>query len=587
MSAQTGATQTLNPPPGRLAAALVALVMLLAALPGVFTMPPLDRDESRFAQASAQMLETGDFVRIRYLDEGRHKKPVGIHWAQAASVAALSSEDARQIWAYRIPSVIGAVIAALATFWIGTALIGRTAGFAAGLLIASSVLLGAESGIGKTDAMLAGLLTMALLCLVRLRMAAEAPQTGRKKAWAVTMWVFIGLGALVKGPVAPVALGLTAGALIAWEAVVRIRGGEKSWPALWGSARWLRPALFWPGPVLAGLIVLPWLVAVQIATEGGFLREALGEDLGPKLVTGDEGHGGPPGYHVLALPLAFFPAALFLPAGIAAAIRALKSGGEAAIAARLAFAAALPIWILFEILPTKLPHYVLPAYPGLAILAGWGLAVWPDTSRRWRMTGAILTGIGAVVWAGGLTTLAGLFDGPMITTVGVALALLAAAGAAILAGLQGRAGRALACAVAAGLVFQIGGRGIVAPMLDLSPARDIVAAIEDRDLRPEGVTVLSTYTEPSLAFLLGGDVILTEATELPGLIGDYGEDRLVIIDWSRIGADPGGVEAAAIAQRIDEASCAEGGIQSYNYSRGRRTTLSAHRLGDCQNGDEG
>ncbi|MFM9469985.1 ArnT family glycosyltransferase, partial [Streptomyces scabiei] len=80
----------------------------LSALPGLFFLPPLDRDESRFAQATAQMLETHDFVNIRYQSEPRDKKPIGIHWLQAASVSTLSSVERREIWAYRIPSLLGA-----------------------------------------------------------------------------------------------------------------------------------------------------------------------------------------------------------------------------------------------------------------------------------------------------------------------------------------------------------------------------------------------------------------------------------------------------------------------------------------------
>ena len=67
---------------------LVLAVTILISLAGVFTLPVLDRDEARFAQATVQMLETGDLVRIRFLDEDRHKKPVGIHWIQAAAVTA-------------------------------------------------------------------------------------------------------------------------------------------------------------------------------------------------------------------------------------------------------------------------------------------------------------------------------------------------------------------------------------------------------------------------------------------------------------------------------------------------------------------
>ena len=66
---------------------LLFLLTFVTAAPGVFTMPALDRDESRFAQASKQMLETGDYIKIRYQDEERNKKPAGIHWLQSATTA--------------------------------------------------------------------------------------------------------------------------------------------------------------------------------------------------------------------------------------------------------------------------------------------------------------------------------------------------------------------------------------------------------------------------------------------------------------------------------------------------------------------
>src|ERR1700751_6149853 len=85
--------------------ALAALIAFIAGLPGLIAVPPLDRDEARFAQATAQMLETHDFVVIRFQDQPRFKKPVGIHWLQAASVSLFSSPEAPEIWAYRLPSL--------------------------------------------------------------------------------------------------------------------------------------------------------------------------------------------------------------------------------------------------------------------------------------------------------------------------------------------------------------------------------------------------------------------------------------------------------------------------------------------------
>src|SRR3954454_15795448 len=106
---------------------LLAGFCLLLYLPGIASIPPLDRDEARFAQATRQMLETGDFLRIRFQDEARNKKPAGIYWLQAASVAAFSTPESSAIWPYRLPSVAGALIAALLIFAIGNGLFARDA----------------------------------------------------------------------------------------------------------------------------------------------------------------------------------------------------------------------------------------------------------------------------------------------------------------------------------------------------------------------------------------------------------------------------------------------------------------------------
>ena len=103
-------------------AVLVLLAFcLIAFLPGFFQIPPVDRDEARFAQATKQMVESGDYVDIRFQDEVRYKKPVGIYWLQAVAVKtgeAFGMPKARTtIWLYRIPSLIGAIGAVLLTYW--------------------------------------------------------------------------------------------------------------------------------------------------------------------------------------------------------------------------------------------------------------------------------------------------------------------------------------------------------------------------------------------------------------------------------------------------------------------------------------
>src|SRR6201981_4243496 len=140
------------------ALAVLLTVALLAFLPGCFSIPPIDRDEARFAQATKQMVESGDYVDIRFQDEVRYKKPVGIYWLQAVGVKTASPLGfpgaLTTIWLYRIPSLIGSIGAVFLTYWAALAFVSRRAAVLAGLMMASCVLLGIERLLAKTDALL-------------------------------------------------------------------------------------------------------------------------------------------------------------------------------------------------------------------------------------------------------------------------------------------------------------------------------------------------------------------------------------------------------------------------------------------------
>src|SRR6185369_16268741 len=113
------------------AVAFLVLCALVLFLPGFFNIPPIDRDEARFAQATKQMVETGDFIDIRFQDEVRYKKPVGVYWLQAAAVETASKlgmpRAQLRIWLYRVPSLIGAIGAVLLTYWAALAFVSRRA----------------------------------------------------------------------------------------------------------------------------------------------------------------------------------------------------------------------------------------------------------------------------------------------------------------------------------------------------------------------------------------------------------------------------------------------------------------------------
>lgn len=542
---------------------LVAAVSLTAGLAGLFTLPVMDRDEARFAQATTQMLETQDFVRIAFLDEDRNKKPVGIHWLQSVTVGAAEivtgALENRQIWAWRIPSLLGAVLAALATFLIANSLLAHPAGLIAGTLMGATVLLGAESGIAKTDAMLAGITTFALYALIRLK---SANTLSEQRKWAVALWALMALGGLIKGPVTPLAAGLAAITLALWE-----RKGN-----------WLKPLAFWPGPLLAALILIPWLVSVQIATDGAFLREALGEDLGPKVVTGHESHGGLPGYHLLLLSALFFPAILFLPAGIAAAWRALKEkkpGTEEA--ARWLIVMSLPFWLVFEILPTKLPHYVLPAYPALAVFSAWGVLEWGKAGRIFTYAGAGFAVFGGAIIGVVLVYLAAAHEGPPGLAIFMSILIFVAVLAALILAFRGRAVPALIPLIAAGLIWQGAGRGMIAPATDLFPSRDAAQLIHEAGLMDPDTELLSSYTEPSLAFALRSDIALIDIDGIRQRAGDLSARQLLIIDLSRTGE----ADADFLAQ-VRARACDMYETSGYNYSRGRATALLIARTGPCE-----
>src|SRR6266550_6196565 len=151
---------------------VLLVVALLGFLPGFFSIPPIDRDEARFAQATKQMVESGDYVDIRFQDEVRYKKPVGVYWVQAAVVKAASALGfpgaLTTIWLYRIPSLVGAIGAVLLTYWTAVAFVTRRGAILAGLILCSSMLLGVEARLAKTDAMLLLTVVAAMGALARV-----------------------------------------------------------------------------------------------------------------------------------------------------------------------------------------------------------------------------------------------------------------------------------------------------------------------------------------------------------------------------------------------------------------------------------
>ncbi len=553
----------------------LAALAIAAAAAGLTALPPLDRDEARFAQASTQMMESGDYIRISFQDEPRNKKPAGIYWLQAASVQMFSNPEARAIWAYRLPSVLGVVILVLATYGAGCILLGRRAAFAGAALLAVSVLVGAEGGIAKTDAMLAGLTALAMAAVAAL-------YAGKNRWYGVLFWFAIGAGVLVKGPITPMIAILSIGMLVILDR----------------RARWLQPLLWWPGPLIAVLMVGPWLYFMQKATGGAFLLDAVGQDFAPKLGGGQESHGALPGTYLVLVWLTLFPAVAFLVPGIALGVRAFFRPREdmEGIVLRFLVCWALPAWIVFEIVPTKLPHYVLPLYPALALMAGFAYDALAD--RRAPIVAQIVSFVLFGLIGGLLAAMIVLL--PTLISSGVILdpefnalveelqhispvaqlaPLVIAGGLFAVPLLFWRVPRtALILAIAAGLTVQWAARFVVLPSIEtLHVSARISETLEALSLHPrlsslaKPPLVSAGYSEPSLVFLTRTDTILAadgaEAARYAGeeagraTLVEAAEESAFLAELDAMGADAVEVER----------------INGLNYSRGDPVSITIYR----------
>ncbi len=520
---------------------LIAFCLMLW-LPGLFTLPPTDRDESRFAQASKQMIETGDYVRIMNGDEPRNRKPIGIHWLQApfamaARAAGLATEN--PIWPYRLPSVLGGLAAVLAVQAFGKRLVGRRAALLAAAMLASSVILIVETHLAKTDAALLGATTVCMGLLARAYLTPGALRWGPAGAF----WLSLGVGILLKGPITPMVVGVTAASLVVWDR-------RAAW--LWR----LRPGFGLP---LMALVVLPWFAAIGFATHGRFFQDAVGGDLGRKLASGDDAHGAPPGLHLLLLPLLAFPSSFAAVCGVPAAWRTRSDP-----AIRFLLAWVVPCWVVFEIVPTKLPHYTLPLYPALFLLAARALLGLPTAARGWRrglVWGA--PGVPGVVLAGGVLLL------PAAIGMSVWSGAPAAVAVALVVWLAAQVERPVV-ALAAAPLFSLTLLGWELPRAaPLWIAPQVEQALVSHG-RAGDVLGSVGFHEPSLMFRAG-----TATAMLP--TGQAGAEALAqgrVATLLVSGRDEAAFESEAA--RLGLTPHAFATVAGFNYSRGRRTTLTLY-----------
>jgi len=536
----------------------VAFLLLCAALlflPGFFTIPPIDRDEARFAQATKQMVESGDFVDIRFQDDVRYKKPVGVYWLQAAAVETASAlglpRPQARIWLYRIPSLIGAVGAVLLTYWTALAFVTRRGAILAGLIMCSSVLLGAEARLAKTDAMLLFTVVAAMGALARVYLSWQRGEDPERPPWSwpAIFWTALAGGILLKGPLILMFVGLT-------MVTLAILDRNASW--LWR----LRPV--W-GLMWLLVLVLPWFVLIFWRAGETFFTDSVGGDMLAKFV-GQESHGAPPGLYLLLFWVTFWPGAPLAGMAAPAVWRARREPGAQYLLAWL-----IPSWIVFELVLTKLPHYVLPLYPAIAILTVGALERSVLSRSSWLMRGAawwfvVPAGASVLAIVGAIT----------LTRQPVFLAWPFVA-AALIFGLfawwlyeDNHAERSLLNAVVSAIFLTFAIYGVVVPGLArLFPSVEIARAL--RNVACVGPKAASAgFHEPSLVFMTDASTLLTDGSGAADFLGQ-GSCRFALVE-SR--SERNFVaRAEAIGLRYNVATRIDG----YNISQGKAVSIAIFR----------
>ena len=483
------------------AVAFLILCALVLFLPGFFNIPPIDRDEARFAQATKQMVETGDFVDIRFQDEVRYKKPVGVYWLQAAAVETASAMGLPRapvrIWLYRVPSLIGAMGA-----------------------------------------------------LGRVYLSWQRGEDPVRPPWSspAIFWTALAAGILLKGPLILMFVVLTIGSLAILD-----RSAVWFWR--------LRPV--W-GLIWMLVLVLPWFVAIFWRAGDTFFADSLGGDMLSKLGA-QESHGAPPGVYLLLFWATFWPGAPLAGMAAPAVWRARREPGAQYLLAWL-----VPSWIVFELVLTKLPHYVLPLYPAIAILTVGALER-RVLSRSWLRSGAawwfVVPAVASVI---------AIVGAIMLTRQPVFLAWPFVA-AALIFGLfawwlydDNHAERSLLNAVVAAMFLAIAIYGVVVPALTpVFPSAEIARAL--RNVVCVGPKAAAAgFHEPSLVFMTGTSTLLTDGSGAADFLGQ-GSCRFALVEQR---SERGFAQRAeAIGLRYNVANRIDG----YNISQGRAISIAIFR----------
>ena len=577
---------------------LLAVTLLAAAglyLLGNGTVSLWDRDEPRYAQTSRQMLQSGDWVVPRFLDRVRTAKPVFIYWCQASAMRVFGDNT----FAARLPSAVAMVL----TLGVVAGAVWRHAdprrAVWTAFILGTSALAVMSAKMSTTDAVLLLWITIAQVCLYAMwRGHATWPVV-------VTLAFAVGLAGLTKGPVVLGVMGMTLLALgafrgiEAWIGRRRERQSRRAFepvmatagvgddrgnpslalhrgngegdtsvaPTLPNDTR-SRSKANWPVAVVKFLVAVlivaavvgPWLYLVH-RRETSFLGTSVSHDVFSRIAKPLEGHRGPPGYHLALVFATFLPWSLLLPMAV---VSGWKHRHVPQV--RFALAAVLGPWLMFEIVQTKLPHYLLPVFPALAFLTADVIVRALDGRRGdFARRGFI---VGAAVWAAALVMmglapwLASLeFDAlPWAAMVVLSVVAVVYATSVLVSFLSNRPVHGLVTmgvgfVVVLALLF-----GLYLPRAPFLRLSINAAALLNRHRAADpGAAAMLDYKEPSLAFYEGGTIRENRATKLTPEVLDAAPPWMVVTDQVLADSPPEGLARVREVGRVKGLAYADGG----------------------------
>jgi 4-amino-4-deoxy-L-arabinose transferase-like glycosyltransferase len=511
---------------------LVLLILLAGAvyLIGNGSTQLLDRDEPRYAQCSRQMVQSGDWVVPRLYDKIRAAKPPGIYWCQATAMEIFGDNA----FAARFPSAVAMVLTLTLLGWAIWRESGCWHAIWACFILASSLLAIYCAKMSTTDSVLLLWTTVALMSIYLLWQG--------RGGWLVviSLSIAIAFAGLVKGPFILGVLGGTVGMLLilnvfphrkhrlAFPLSLRETVGVSGFgetpllPSHPGAppegdgviaipsrgmnlARAVAQTVV--GLVIVAAIVCPWLYLVQ-HREPGFIRASTADAMS-HMEHGSEGHWGPPGYHLALIWVTFLPWSILLPLAM---VLGFRNRREPLV--RFALAAALGTWIFVEILGTKLPHYILSAFPALSVLVADAVircvrGEQPDLEKRafkiaGLATAIVILGLATVPW----WWLAFRFhDFPWAVLASITCTGVAAAGIVAWLFLSSRPVAGLRAMGLGSLALGAVLFGIYLPNSRPLRISSRIAQIlrEQSAIHPGDVQMLD-YKEPSLGFYQGGTI---------------------------------------------------------------------------------